>query len=59
MLDNSLMSVTALAPTLGYDQAAKIAKLAHRTVEIKDGKRIILFEDFKQKEHIFNWKLYL
>ena len=30
LLDNSLMNVTALAPTLGYDQAAKIAKLAHK-----------------------------
>ena len=30
LLDNSLMSVTALAPTIGYDLAAKIAKLAHK-----------------------------
>ena len=30
LLDNSLMLVTALAPTIGYDQAAKIAKLAHK-----------------------------
>ena len=28
-LDNSLMLVTALAPTIGYDKAAKIAKTAH------------------------------
>ena len=27
-LDNSLMLVTALAPTIGYDYAAKIAKKA-------------------------------
>ena len=27
-LDNSLMLVTALAPKIGYDNAAKIAKLA-------------------------------
>ena len=27
-LDNSLMLVTALAPHIGYDQAAKIAKTA-------------------------------
>ena len=27
-LDNSLMLVTALAPTIGYDNAAKIAKKA-------------------------------
>jgi len=30
LLDNSLMSVTALAPQIGYDKAAKIAKLAHK-----------------------------
>ena len=29
-LDNSLMLVTALAPTIGYDKAAAIAKTAHR-----------------------------
>ena len=30
LLDNSLMLVTALAPRIGYDNAAKIAKLAHK-----------------------------
>ena len=30
LLDNSLMIVTALAPKIGYDNAAKIAKLAHK-----------------------------
>ena len=29
-LERSLMLVTALAPKLGYDNAAKIAKAAHR-----------------------------
>jgi len=29
-LDNSLMLVTALSPKIGYDNAAKIAKLAHK-----------------------------
>ena len=29
LLDNSLMLVTALAPKIGYDKAASIAKLAH------------------------------
>jgi fumarate hydratase class II len=28
-LDNSLMLVTALAPHIGYDNAAKVAKKAH------------------------------
>ena len=30
LLDNSLMLVTALAPKIGYDKAAKIAKNAHK-----------------------------
>ena len=30
LLDNSLMLVTALAPKIGYDSAAKIAKAAHK-----------------------------
>ncbi len=30
LLDNSLMLVTALAPKIGYDKAANIAKLAHK-----------------------------
>ena len=29
-LDNSLMLVTALSPIVGYDNAAKIAKKAHK-----------------------------
>tara|TARA_A100001015_G_C14420496_1_gene492705 strand:- start:236 stop:502 length:267 start_codon:yes stop_codon:yes gene_type:complete len=30
LLDNSLMLVTALAPKIGYDKAALIAKTAHK-----------------------------
>ena len=30
LLENSLMLVTALAPKIGYDAAASIAKLAHK-----------------------------
>ena len=30
LLDNSLMLVTALAPKIGYDKAARIAKDAHK-----------------------------
>ena len=30
LLDNSLMLVTALSPKIGYDNAAKIAKIAHK-----------------------------
>jgi len=43
LLDNSLMLVTALAPKIGYDKAAKLAKLAHnngttlKTEVIKSG----------------------
>ncbi|HXN40692.1 MAG TPA: class II fumarate hydratase, partial [Myxococcaceae bacterium] len=31
LLQNSLMLVTALNPHIGYDNAAKIAKYAHKT----------------------------
>lgn len=30
LLDNSLMLVTSLSPIIGYDNAAKIAKRAHK-----------------------------
>ena len=30
LLENSLMLVTALSPKIGYDNATKIAKLAHK-----------------------------
>jgi fumarate hydratase class II len=30
LLERSLMLVTALAPAIGYDNAAKIAKTAHK-----------------------------
>ena len=30
LLDNSLMLVTALSPKIGYDNAAKVAKRAHK-----------------------------
>jgi len=30
LLEKSLMLVTALAPAIGYDKAAKIAKTAHK-----------------------------
>ena len=30
LLDNSLMMVTALAPKIGYDKAAQIAKTAYK-----------------------------
>ena len=37
LLDNSLMLVTALAPKIGYDEAAKIAKEAHKkSTTLKD-----------------------
>src|SRR5688572_33214868 len=37
-LENSLMLVTALNPHIGYDNAAKIAKRAHRSEERRVGK---------------------
>ena len=35
-LSNSLMLVTALNPHIGYENAAKIAKLAHKEVTLKE-----------------------
>ncbi len=51
-LDNSLMLVTALSPKVGYDNAAKIAKLAHKNgttlkeESIKSG--LITEEEYKK-----------
>ena len=42
LLDNSLMLVTALAPKIGYDQAASIAKTAHKN-------------ETTLKEEVINW----
>jgi fumarate hydratase class II len=36
-VDNSLMLVTALAPKIGYDQAAQVAKAAHHAkISLRD-----------------------
>ena len=50
LLDNSLMLVTALAPKIGYDKAAKIAKLAHKNgTTLKD--EVIRAEILNEKEY--------
>ena len=49
-LDNSLMLVTALAPKIGYDNAAKIAKKA-----LKNGKKL---KDEAVKSGLVNEKEY-
>mgnify|MGYP006140747995 CR=1 FL=1 len=50
LLDNSLMLVTALAPKIGYDKAAKIAKLAHRNgTTLKE--EVIKAEILSEKEY--------
>ena len=39
LLNKSLMTVTALAPKIGYDNAARIAKAAHKnrtTLKVKE-----------------------
>ena len=56
-LDNSLMLVTALAPTIGYDQAAKIAKTAlknNTTLKIEALKSGLISE--KEYDKIVNPK---
>ncbi|MDC0426577.1 class II fumarate hydratase [Pelagibacteraceae bacterium] len=50
LLDNSLMLVTALAPKIGYDKAAKIAKQAHKNgTTLKE--EIIKSGILKEKEY--------
>ena len=50
LLDNSLMLVTALAPRIGYDQAARIAKTAHKNgTTLKD--EVIKSGLIKEKEY--------
>jgi len=50
LLDNSLMLVTALAPKIGYDRAAKIAKEAHKKgTTLKE--EVIRSGTLKEKEY--------
>ena len=50
LLDNSLMLVTALAPKIGYDKAAKIAKDAHKNgTTLKE--EVIKSGIFSEKEY--------
>jgi fumarate hydratase class II len=50
LLDNSLMLVTALAPEIGYDKAAKIAKEAHKKgTTLKE--EVIRSGTLKEKEY--------
>ena len=50
LLENSLMLVTALAPKIGYDKAANIAKAAHKNgTTLKH--EVIKSGLFKEKEY--------
>ena len=50
LLDNSLMLVTALAPKIGYDKAAKIAKDAHKNgTTLKE--EVVKLGIFSEKEY--------
>jgi fumarate hydratase class II len=52
-LDESLMLVTALAPEIGYDKAAKIAKLAHeKHLTLKQAAIELHFVDEKRFDEI-------
>ena len=52
LLDNSLMLVTALAPKIGYDKAAKIAKKAYKKMEQHLKQEVIKSGLIKEKEYI-------
>jgi fumarate hydratase class II len=50
LLDNSLMLVTALAPKIGYDNAARIAKIAHKNgTTLKE--EVVRSGTLKEKEY--------
>jgi fumarate hydratase, class II len=53
-LHNSLMLVTALNPHIGYDNAAKIAKTAHKdhSTLLEAGKKLGLLDEAKFKEWV-------
>ena len=53
LLNSSLMIVTALAPTIGYDNATKVAKAAHKNgTTLKEEAMQLGFIDEKEFDKI-------
>ncbi len=56
-LDNSLMLVTALAPSIGYEKASKIAQLAHeKNLSLKQASNELNYIDQEEFDNLTNPK---
>lgn len=57
-LDQTLMVVTALAPTIGYERAAEVAKAHHEKTSIKQAAldlQVVSEEDYDRLTSLENW----
>ena len=54
LMNNSLMLVTALNPRIGYDNASKVAKTAHKdgTTLIEAGEKLGIFTEAQFREWV-------
>ncbi len=56
-LDNSLMMVTALAPSIGYEKACKIAQLAHKkNLTLRQASNQLNYIDKEEFDNLINPK---
>ena len=56
-LDHSLMLVTALAPEIGYNKAAEIAKLAHKkNITLSEANKILGYIEAKKLKKLLDPK---
>ena len=56
-LDNSLMLVTALAPSIGYEKASQIAQLAHeKNLSLREASSQLNYIDQKEFDNLINPK---
>ncbi len=56
-LENSLMLVTALAPSIGYEKASKIAQLAHeKNLSLRQASNQLNYIDQKEFDNLMNPK---
>ena len=54
-VENSLMLVTALAPEIGYEKAAELAKLAHKkNITLIEANKILKYIDVRKMKSLLN-----
>ena len=54
-VENSLMLVTALAPEIGYEKAAELAKLAHKKkITLSEANKILKYIDVRKMKSLLN-----